>query len=715
MLAKWQRDLIMKNTEREVQSMNMDVILEKMGRGKPIKLLESAPASVCIHPKDEFYIKPTLDDMCLQKDSKLLLFSAPGATGKSALAHEIARKRNALLWDLSKERIANHSFSGMLVDSMGSGEFSNFTAGLETGEAVLVIDALDEAEMISGKIALETLLADIRSIVINASTPNVALCARTETAHFIRNYFSMPEHALPISQYEIGFFAESSAIEFVLKKIQTIKPTTKATEQYIQEQFAEIRKILGNDEAIIKSFLGYAPVLEALAVFISGETNTMSLLQKIGTTENSTEVFCKIIEYIIDRETGKVQNGFRERCQGDYPEFSAWEEVYSNEEQMVRIVSLLTCDSVEYDDYPLANLPRELSVEYVDSLSGFIKEHPFIRSFERNDSIICDFAGPAFRDYVLAKLMTMKDYDIFAQEYISMYQGCARFASQLFFDFYSLFSGGLMKKSHFTHLYDAFKAKETSKIQSSVSVEEVGDVIYCTFSQIRQKKKEVTDFSIIADAEPITINQLNNVYMDVNCDIVFGGNNEDAAITNSAIKCNRIVLASQAVMIVAQKDDGTILIARNGIDATKCPNARIELRVDSDSLLKVDIPDINNWFKLRKYKYIFESESDFDIPRFENAVKSILKYFRKHGKDAPGRHYEYINNIIVGSSKLKQSVLKFFTERGVIFQDSKDVKQYKLDYSRLETLGINWSMLAQNASQGMDAVFAEYQKWKAEN
>lgn len=104
------------------------------------------------------------------------------------------------------------------MDSMGSGEFSNYTTGLETGESVLVIDALDEAEMISGKLALETLLTDIRATVINAKTPNIALCARTETALFIRHFFSSPEHALPISQYEIGFFPESSAVEFVLKK-----------------------------------------------------------------------------------------------------------------------------------------------------------------------------------------------------------------------------------------------------------------------------------------------------------------------------------------------------------------------------------------------------------------------------------------------------------------------------------------------------------------
>ena len=58
------------------------------------------------------------------------------------------RTKHALLWDLAKERIANHSLSGMLVEALGIKSFSQFTEGLVNGKAVLIIDALDEADMI---------------------------------------------------------------------------------------------------------------------------------------------------------------------------------------------------------------------------------------------------------------------------------------------------------------------------------------------------------------------------------------------------------------------------------------------------------------------------------------------------------------------------------------------------------------------------------------
>ena len=97
--------------------------------------------------------------------------------------------------------------------------------------------------------------------------------------------------------------------------------------------------------------------------------------------------------------------------------------------------------------------------------------------------------------------------------------------------------------------------------------------------------------------------------------------------------------------------------------------------------------------------------------KFENAVRSILKHFRKHKKDAAGRHKEYIENIIVGGSKLKQSILDFFIDKGIIYEDAKDLKQFKLNNATLEELDVNWSMLSQNSTRGMKKVYSSYIKW----
>ncbi len=103
--------------------MDLDAILEnQMGNGTDLTLVDTAPKAVRLVKEPPFYIKPILGDVGEQTrlNSKVLLFSAPGATGKSALAKYISYKKNALLWDLSEDKIANHGFTGMIVDSIGA-------------------------------------------------------------------------------------------------------------------------------------------------------------------------------------------------------------------------------------------------------------------------------------------------------------------------------------------------------------------------------------------------------------------------------------------------------------------------------------------------------------------------------------------------------------------------------------------------------------------
>lgn len=697
--------------------MNLEFILEKMGNGKPFKLVDTAPEAVSIIQAEDFYIKPELKDLSTAKESKIFLFSAPGATGKSALAHYVSYRKKALLWDLSKERIANHSLSGMLVKSLGTKIFSDFTEGLVSGDAILVIDALDEAEMISGRLALEALLTDLRSLVENASCATIALCARTETAHFIKEFYSKPENKLPISQFEIRFFEETNAKRFVLKKISDHIEITKTVEDVIDTEFSVIQSLLGNDPDLCHSFIGYAPVLEALAVFYekNDEKNTLLLLQRTQHAENSTEIFAKIMEHILDRERKKVVDGFRTRCEKDYSDFKDWDTVYTIDEQIIRLADYLVYGSIDSKSYH-TQLPRELEAEYNDCYKPFFNDHPFIQNRDTGKGISVDFTGPAFRDYVLARLMVMGDYSEYANEYFSMHKGSARFPSQLFFDFYEFFSAGSIEKPHFRSLYDAFKSKETADSICSICLEQVNQTIYCSFIWQKPVKNQIihkAEFSMVDDDSALSLSQLHNAYIDVDNDILLGETGEDVSICNSTIQCRKLLLQAQCILLAANQPGETLIICSDGIDNSRNPSAKFDIRADDPSILKISTPDINDWFKLRPYSYSMDDEIGDDKTRFENAAKTILKYFRKHGKDAPGKHREFIQNIIIGGSGLKQHIFDFFYENGAIFEDDKDLKQFKLNVDRLEALGVNWGQLAQSALSDMSDAYNAYQHWNS--
>ena len=726
MLSQWLYNIITVNRKRVGKQMDLEFVLDKMGKGGSYTLLPKHSDAVSIETDCTFYIPPKLGDTLLNKDSRLFLFSAPGATGKSALAKFISRRKNALLWDLSKDPIASHSFSGMLVESLGPKGFSQFTEGLSNGNAVLVIDALDEAEMISGRSAIETLLMDLRNVVSEATCPNIALCARTETAHFIRNFYSQEENKLEISQYEISFFAETEAIEFVKLKIEEnrnkvgdYRVVTPATVNCIKELFSEIKRLLQWDESALRSFIGYAPVLEALAIYCDEENNTMQLVQRIKNSSCSAEIFIKIMDHILLREQGKVINGFRERCIANYPEFQNWGCVYSAQEQLVRIINYILLGEIYFEAYQNDELPQELLSEYKECVMTFLKDHPFVHMFDHADVASVDFTGPAFRDYVLARLMTEfradDDCDEYAQSYFGEHCNHARFPSQLYFDLYENYSNGNIKAQHFQYLYEAFKAKEREKFTSSVSVEQVDKEVVFVFNQDSAAKvnavREV-EFTAADVNQPLRIIQFNNGYIDVDFDVILGSDKQDVIISNSTIKCRKIIIEAENVMLTADSGSEMLIVSKEGIDVSRRPQAKFDVRVEDTDVLRISTPDIKNRYKLMKYAYTLDDETELDPTKFEHAARAILKYFRKDRKDAPGKHREYIDFVIVGKSPLKKSILDFFIDKGIIYRDSKDPKQYKLSNLALEKLGVNWGMLSANYVGSMGDVYGVYVDWK---
>ena len=117
--------------------------------------------------------------------------------------------------------------------------------------------------MISGRSGVEFFLKDLDEATKEFENPSVLLFARTESASFIADYCE--DNNISYAQYEIGFFEEHNAKEFIRKKLQADgKVISQTVNECIDQQFSTIKRLLGEVEDS-KSFLGYAPVLEALA------------------------------------------------------------------------------------------------------------------------------------------------------------------------------------------------------------------------------------------------------------------------------------------------------------------------------------------------------------------------------------------------------------------------------------------------------------------
>ena len=278
-------------------------------------------------------------------------------------------------------------------------------------------------------------IADISNSLASHAMPTVFLLARTETAQFIASFCA--ENKIAVAHYEIGFFNEDTSKQFIIRSIvgdeQPQKPDIDCADTYykvIKDNITETERV---------SFLGYAPVLEAISTHIKSVKNRSKLISELEKQTDCVSIIIKIMDDLLEREqTQKVVPAFEAKCKDAHPEFNDWEKVFSPTEQLVRIIYFILFDDKRYDNYMLDSLPPQLIDEYQEIIDSFLPQNPFIRSLSQqaDSKRNIDFTGPAFRDYALAKIIVDECHEALADTYFEESQSQSFFPSQIFFDCY---------------------------------------------------------------------------------------------------------------------------------------------------------------------------------------------------------------------------------------------------------------------------------------
>jgi len=389
--------------------------------------------SIQLITEDPHYIKTMIKPIESNDRCQFVLFSAPGAVGKTALAKFVAYKTKGLYWDLSKLVIGDNTFIGTIYESVGLEKIDQYIKGLSTKKTALIIDAFDEAEMISGQNALENLLSEINKKANPAGT--VFLFSRTETADNISEYLRQNE--ILFSHYELQYFNNDQAREFIHNFLKfrhneikacewnerTYSDSKDSIEICITKCFEQLSATLSNPEDK-NTLLGYAPVLETIAINLLSERNLHKLANQLQEQNNLFDTVYTILVRILEREHDKVIQALRLKIEGIDVSNDFFDSFYSKEEQISRVIAFITMEEID------TNLPENCcSAENYDDLrkkceevlSAFTKQHPFITyNFEEKRY---DFIGKAFRDYILAYAVLDPNLEFLAEEYYSRHQG----------------------------------------------------------------------------------------------------------------------------------------------------------------------------------------------------------------------------------------------------------------------------------------------------
>ncbi|NDO88204.1 hypothetical protein [Cellulosimicrobium composti] len=339
----------------------------------------------------------------------ILLVSAAAAVGKTMLSKELNRKTRNPRWDLGQFTLGSSFFVGQITEVFGAENYASVSHALSMGEICLVLDAADEALVRSGASGYRDALSNLVRVIgkHERDRPAVVILGREDTIQETRA--TLVDLGAAVSRWRVDFFDEDHAKEFVKQKALAYgKKPLPELDEFLGSFFEQVRAALGHDEDESRSFTGYAPVLDALALFYASEDNPLRALRSFEGQDRVERVWrflYDVIEQICDRESLKFSRSFG----ADDPAKAEFGKVVYSSTLQVQFLLSDSPGNVPFE------FPVDAKAEWLDSLEGQLldqfREHPFLRPGAADEyrNPLSGYSNVAFRDFALAFALQIED------------------------------------------------------------------------------------------------------------------------------------------------------------------------------------------------------------------------------------------------------------------------------------------------------------------
>lgn len=365
------------------------------------------------------FIEPTLTirDGRLEGSSAVLV-AAPAAVGKSWFAEAVAADCSAPLWNLGRFPVGSGTFLGIVTATHGIPALAGVTHALSEGKYCVVLDALDEGYSLSRSDNFEAFISDLATQITALAPAGIAFvaCGRTPTVDLTALLLS--EAGLTPCVMALDFFSVDAANAFVDVQLDTEDRRGRRHTAHRQFRgpfenardaiFGRVRTAVGGDDNATgidpRSFLGYAPVLVALAGYLRvGDYQKLAQSLAAGLPSSSVQVQSENLWQFLDgimidllrREQPKLIDHLPAQVR-DGIEKSQLERLYSPEEQCAWLLARAAGTTAPFVDVPADILP-----EYEKSVMATLDEHPFVGAGPEG------FASVVFRDYVISRALAL--------------------------------------------------------------------------------------------------------------------------------------------------------------------------------------------------------------------------------------------------------------------------------------------------------------------
>jgi len=388
-----------------------DLLGQLPSRDTQIPLDDEAPpgSSAPEREESEIFVPPELEAIHVPEDYKgprIVLVCAAAAVGKSSMAKDLARTTKNPYWDLSRFDMGSGFFAGTISGAYGLTKYAEVVTALRDGTACLILDAADEAVVGSTTKSYRIALDNLIQVLGGAGGPlaKVIIFGRHETILETASYLGGSDVECEI--LEVSYFDREAALDFVRLRAKAI------TEEPLLPQFDEFVERF-NDRVMksvnvgtwkdISSFLGYAPVLESLAVFYASADNQYRRLSEFFESEEHYiwNLLADMLDEVLKREREKFAKSFGGE---DVAKQQFARSAYEPKTQ-IEMMFKTNIDGFSADPDINDSTDPDWLTDIDEKLREQFRVHPFLKrpSVEHGENTLLGFTSVAFRDYALSR------------------------------------------------------------------------------------------------------------------------------------------------------------------------------------------------------------------------------------------------------------------------------------------------------------------------
>ena len=611
------------------------------------------------------------------EEARVILISAVGATGKSALAEEMSYRLQCPIVNLGEaEVMGGNSLTGIIYKKMTPADGASFVQELQAGKATMILDGLDEGFQRTKTQGYFDFLDDMIGMT-STNGKSFILLGRTNAIELAALHLDY--RGVKTITYQIEPFTIDQAKEFVRLIIKDEKGVDVYGRPY-QDLLDYIITSIGGffkdrheaKHCQYERFIGYAPVLLSIAAFLENNKNNFQrVLEDFRKDQlRGTSLVINIVEGILKRDKELkilpqlIEPTIKDRSQDFQNE--ARTLAYNYDEQCARV--LYRCLN---RDYPYTVTGDEaFDFAYNQGISRWIDEHPLLAGNKISNTV--------FEGYILARLISNSKYRGAVDEYISHSTGI----SYMFFSIYQELhkDDDFLDLSIVSYLYTSIKALDNKKkfytlemTYDEADADELTEAerqCNICFKGNEDSSLESFDFQVLISSKSVL--PFHNYIGDVFIDVPINLNIYSSRIVLSApgyINCKSIDIMADEIVLARRNKDSLFTIETEKLDLLVENNyPAIIGDADTKSFFSI-VCDNNLPYPLNDYQTSISQRCEKLTPKQRDyylKMRRTLIMFRSHSKGEFAKVQSKIQNRIASKPEGKV-VVDALLDSGVIY------------------------------------------------